>query len=152
MSSAAQLVQNAVEAARKAVQFDQSEKYEPAIYFYETATRLLDQAASLSSPERSPSLKEKSEEYKRRAEELQEMKLPKNTLVQNDDENTLKIKRGYFLLQQAIDEDESGDREDAIELYTKAIEYITQNPTLMQSDLKDLALSALERAENLKGE
>ncbi|XP_044759511.1 calpain-7-like [Coccinella septempunctata] len=150
MSSSAELVQNAVEAARKAVEFDQNNQHEPAVYFYETAARLLDQAASLSSPEKTASLSEKSSEYKRRAEELHETKINKNTLIQNDDENKLKVKRGYFLIQQAIDEDESGDRQDAIELYTKAIEYITQNPTLMQGDLKDLALRALERAENLK--
>lgn len=151
MSSVSELVQNAVEAARKAVQFDQNNQYSPAIYFYETAAKLLNQAAAVSSPEKSVSLTQKSSEYKYRAEELRETKTAKNTIIQNEDEEKLKVKRGYFLLQQAIDEDESGDTEDAIELYTKAIEYITQNPSLLQGDLKDLALRALERAEKLKG-
>ncbi|KAK9883715.1 hypothetical protein WA026_001902 [Henosepilachna vigintioctopunctata] len=151
MASVEQLIQNAAEAAKKAVHFDQNSQYEPSVYFYETAAKLLHQAASLSSPEKNCALEEKSTEYFHRAEELSHLKLAASSLLQNEDEGKLKMKRGYFLIQQAVDEDEKGDKEDAIELYAKAIEYITQNTDLMQTDLKVLALRALERAESLKG-
>lgn len=66
-------------------------------------------------------------------------------------EKTLIIKQCYFLLQQAIDEDEQGDKDDAIELYAKAVEYVTKYPELMQGELRRIALQALDRAETLKG-
>lgn len=54
-------------------------------------------------------------------------------------------------MQQAIEEDEHGDKMDAIELYAKAVEYATSYPDILQGELKTLALQALERAETLKG-
>lgn len=54
-------------------------------------------------------------------------------------------------MQQAIDEDEQGDKDDAIDLYAKAVEYVTKYPELMQGELRRIALQALDRAETLKG-
>lgn len=55
------------------------------------------------------------------------------------------------MLQQAIEEDEQGDKDDAIQLYAKAVEYVTKYPELMQGELRRIALQALDRAETLKG-
>lgn len=54
-------------------------------------------------------------------------------------------------MQQAIEEDEQGDKDDAIQLYAKAVEYVTKYPELMQGELRSIALQALDRAETLKG-
>ncbi|KAJ8965118.1 hypothetical protein NQ314_004343 [Rhamnusium bicolor] len=149
MSSPTDLLGNAVEAAKKAVQFDQEGETNISAYYYEAAARLLEQAAIVSSPESIEPLKEKADEYKNRANELK-TKTPEESKIVESDGNRSKLKQCYFLLQQAIDEDEQGEREDAVELYTKAIEYITQFPDLMQGELKALTLRALDRAEELK--
>ncbi|XP_018570813.1 calpain-7-like [Anoplophora glabripennis] len=150
MSNPGQLLDNAVEAAKKAVQYDEQGEPKISAYYYEAAARLLEQAAITVGPERGDSFREKAHEYKNRASELMNKSPVESKIVENDTSNT-KLKQCYFLLQQAIDEDEQGDKEDAVELYTKAIEYITQFPDLMQGDLKTLTLQALDRAEQLKG-
>ncbi|KAJ8974019.1 hypothetical protein NQ317_006489 [Molorchus minor] len=130
MSSPTELLDNAVEAAKKAVQFDQECQLNIAAYYYEAAARLLEQAA-ISDPDRAETLNGKATEYKNRANELQN-KTPQENKI-------------------AIDEDEQGDKADAVKLYTQAIEYITQYPDLMQGELKTFILRALDRAEELKG-
>lgn len=150
MSNIGQLIDNAVEAAKKAVQYDEQGESKISAYYYEAAARLLEQAAMATGPEKGDSLKEKAQEYKNRSTELTN-KSPVESKIVEGDTNKTRLKRCYFLLQQAIDEDELGDKEDAVELYAKAIEYITQFPDLMQGDLKTLTLQALDRAEELKG-
>lgn len=151
MSSSDILLDNAIEAAKKAVQFDQQGEPNISAYYYESASHLLHQVLSLiEDPNKSESLKEKAIQYKSRADELQN-KVPLESKIIDEDTNTSRLKQCHFLLNQAIDEDEAGDKEDAIELYAKAIEYITQFPDLMQGDLKSLTLQALDRAEELKG-
>ncbi|KAJ8943274.1 hypothetical protein NQ318_017292 [Aromia moschata] len=115
------------------VQFDQDGETNIAAYYYEAAkcASLLEQAALVYDPGKTDSLREKATEYKNRAHDLQK-KVPEENKIVESDSNKAKLKRCYFLLQQAIDEDEQGDKQDAIELYTQAIEYITQYPDLMQ--------------------
>ncbi|RZC40647.1 Peptidase C2 and/or MIT domain containing protein, partial [Asbolus verrucosus] len=150
MSSPGHLLEDAVEAAKKAVQFDQQGEIEPSIYYYEAAAALLGRATALVDPDKAASFDEKAAEYKNRAEELKNSR-NKETKIIEEDVNKQRVQKCYFLLQQAIEEDEAGDKEDAIELYAKAIEFITQFPDLMQGELKQLALQALDRAEALKG-
>ncbi|EFA09011.1 calpain-7 [Tribolium castaneum] len=143
------LIEDAVEAAKKAVQFDQEGKTEASIYYYEAASALLERAATSLDSDKAKSFKTKSNEYKNRALELQNARNTDHKV--ESDTNKQQLQKGYFLLQEAIEEDESGDKSDAIELYAQAIEFITKNPDLMQGELKQLALQALERAEALKG-
>ncbi|XP_044253389.1 calpain-7-like [Tribolium madens] len=150
MSSPGTVIEDAVEAAKKAVQFDQEGKIEASIYYYEAASALLERATTLVKEDKAKSFKIKSNEYKNRALELQNSQNKESKIIKGD-VNKQQLQKGYFLLQEAIEEDESGDKDDAIELYAKAIEFITQNPDLMQGELKQLALQALERAEALKG-
>lgn len=149
MSNKKQLLDSAVEAAKKAIQYDEAHQIEPSIYFYEAAAKLLEQ--TITEDESSPdNVKEKIAEYKKRAEELKSSRDVENKLI-DEDEDKKRVKQCYFLLQQAIQEDESGDKEEAIELYAQAVEYITQYPNLMKGELKQLIMQGLERAETLKG-
>ncbi|CAH0563722.1 unnamed protein product [Brassicogethes aeneus] len=143
------VLDHAVEAAKKAVQFDFEGLQEPSAYYYEAAAKFLNEAASNTEPENAESLKAKAEEYKKRAVSLRES-LKKEADIRNDDSVQQK-KQCYFLLEQAIDTDEGGDKEDAIEMYAQAVEYISQFPDLMQGELKGFVMQALERAEELKG-
>lgn len=56
------------------------------------------------------------------------------------------------ILQQALDADENGDKDNAVELYTKAVETILKisDPTLRER-LNKYAVQALDRAEELRG-
>ncbi|KAG5896976.1 hypothetical protein JTB14_018491 [Gonioctena quinquepunctata] len=150
MASPGEMLDNAVEAAKKAVQFDQAGENNISAYYYEAAARILEQAALLTDPEKIDSLREKAKQYRSRAQELR-IKTPQETKIVESDSKKTSLKQCYFLLQQAIEEDEQGDQEDAIELYAKAVEYITQFPEFMQGELKALTLQALDRAEKLKG-
>ncbi|CAG9835920.1 unnamed protein product [Diabrotica balteata] len=153
MDNSDALLDNAIEAAKKAVQFDQEGEQRIASYYYEAAARFLGQlVVSIASddPEKAQSLQEKSNQYKSRANELRN-NVPQEHKTIDEDGSKSRLKECYFLLNQAIDEDEGGDKEDAVELYAKAIEYITQYPDLMQGELKALIMQALERAEELKG-
>uniref|UniRef100_A0A8C9F9T4 Calpain 7 n=1 Tax=Pavo cristatus TaxID=9049 RepID=A0A8C9F9T4_PAVCR len=67
----------------------------------------------------------------------------------------LDLERAHFLVTQAFDEDDKGSAEEAIELYTEAVELCLKTATEtseagLQSKLKQLARQALDRAEALK--
>lgn len=150
MSSPTQFIEDAVAAARRAVQFDSDGQYEPAAYFYQVAAKLLERAVPLSDPEKAEALHKKALEYNSRSKELDELRNAKNE-VQAEDVTKQRLRRCHFLLQQALDADSAGLKDTAVDLYTKAIEYVTQHPELMQGELRELVLQALERAEDIKG-
>lgn len=56
------------------------------------------------------------------------------------------------ILKEALDADESGDKEKAVEFYTKAVETILKisDPALRER-LNKYAVQALDRAEELRG-
>lgn len=56
------------------------------------------------------------------------------------------------ILRQALDADEKGDKDVAVELYTKAVETILKigDPALRER-LNKYAVQALDRAEELRG-
>lgn len=150
MSSPTQFIEDAVAAARRAVQFDSEGQHEPAAYFYQVAAKLLERAVALSEPEKAETLHKKALEYNSRGKELDDLRNDeKEPLV--EDETKQRLRRCHFLLQQALDVDSAGLKETAVNLYTKAIEYVTQYPELMQGELRELVMQALERAEELKG-
>nr|CAH7759709.1 unnamed protein product [Callosobruchus chinensis] len=152
MSGQDTVLDHAIEAAKKAVQFDQQGESTIAAYYYEAAVRLLNQAATDLPPDQAESLKEKAVDYSNRAGELKN-KTPEPKIEEDSakTESKTRLKQCHFLLQQAIEEDEQGDKDEAIELYAQAVEYCTQYPDLMQGELKTLILQALDRAEELKG-
>jgi calpain-7 len=149
-SSPIQFIEDAIEAARRAVQFDSEGQLEPAIYFYKVASKLLINAAGVSEPDKAESLRHKSLEYSNRSVTLENIKNKQYNPIA-EDVHKQRLRRCHFLFQQALDADSEGLKDTAVELYTQAIEYVTHYPELMQGDLKDVALQALDRAEELKG-
>ncbi|XP_061050676.1 calpain-7 isoform X2 [Eubalaena glacialis] len=150
MDSAA-LERDAVQFARLAVQRDHQGRYSEAVFYYKEAAQALIYAEMAgSSLER---IQEKINEYLERVQAL-------HSAVQSKSADPLKSKhqldleRAHFLVTQAFDEDEKGNVEDAIELYTEAVDlclktsYETADKTL-QNKLKQLARQALDRAEAL---
>ncbi|XP_062847345.1 calpain-7 [Trichomycterus rosablanca] len=149
-SSALEL--DAVKFAKSAVLNDQKGKYNEAIFFYKEAAQALIYAGMAGS--KLENVQEKANEYLERVQTLL-------NAVQAQSSDPLKTKhqldleRAYFLVTQAFDEDEKGNSDEAIELYTQAVELCirasneTTDQTL-QVKLKQLARQALDRAEGLK--
>ncbi|XP_065799250.1 calpain-7 isoform X2 [Muntiacus reevesi] len=150
MDSAA-LERDAVQFARLAVQRDQEGRYAEAVFYYKEAAQALIYAEMAGSS--LEHIQEKINEYLERVQAL-------HSAVQSKSADPLKSKhqldleRAHFLVTQAFDEDEKGNVEDAIELYTEAVDlclktsYETADKTL-QNKLKQLARQALDRAEAL---
>ncbi|NWY41868.1 CAN7 protein, partial [Sylvia borin] len=99
-------------------------------------------------------IQEKINEYLERVQAL-------HSAVQSQKTDPLKSKqqldleRAHFLVTQAFDEDDKGNAEEAIELYTEAVELCLKTATEtseagLQAKLKQLARQALDRAEALK--
>lgn len=150
MSHPLQLIEDAVEAARRAVQFDSNGQQDPAIYFYNIAAKNLHHAAQISEPDKAQSLSKKALEYAARAAALTNAKNSQTPVIQ-EDVHKQRMRRCHFLLEQALDADAAGLKDDAIQLYANAIEYVTHNSELLQGELKELIIRGLERAEELKG-
>ncbi|KAM9089118.1 calpain-7 isoform 2-T2 [Megaptera novaeangliae] len=150
MDSAA-LERDAVQFARLAVQCDHEGRYSEAVFYYKEAAQALIYAEMAGSS--LEHIQEKINEYLERVQAL-------HSAVQSKSADPLKSKhqldleRAHFLVTQAFDEDEKGNVEDAIELYTEAVDlclktsYETADKTL-QNKLKQLARQALDRAEAL---
>lgn len=148
---AAALERDAVQFARLAVQRDHEGRYSEAVFYYKEAAQALIYAEMAGSS--LEHIQEKINEYLERVQAL-------HSAVQSKSADPLKSKhqldleRAHFLVTQAFDEDEKGNVEDAIELYTEAVDlclktsYETADKTL-QNKLKQLARQALDRAEAL---
>ncbi|XP_064346910.1 calpain-7 isoform X2 [Camelus dromedarius] len=145
------LERDAVQFARLAVQRDHEGRYPEAVFYYKEAAQALIYAEMAGSG--LEHIQEKINEYLERVQAL-------HSAVQSKSADPLKSKhqldleRAHFLVTQAFDEDEKGNVEDAIELYTEAVDlclktsYETADKTL-QNKLKQLARQALDRAEAL---
>ncbi|KAF3827125.1 hypothetical protein GH733_002611 [Mirounga leonina] len=140
------LERDAVQFARLAVQRDQEGRYSEAVFYYKEAAQALIYAEMAGSG--LEHIQEKINEYLERVQAL-------HSAVQSKSAGPLKSKhqldleRAHFLVTQAFDEDEKGNVEDAIELYTEAVDlclktsYETADKTL-QNKLKQLARQALD--------
>ncbi|KAK1173538.1 calpain-7 isoform X1 [Acipenser oxyrinchus oxyrinchus] len=143
---------DAVKFAKSAVFNDQNGKYNEAVFYYKEAAQALIYARMAGS--KLENIQDKISEYLDRVEAL-------HTAVQAQSIDPLKSKhqldleRAYFLVTQAFEDDENGNVEEAVELYTQAVELCieTANETsdqTLQLKLKQLARQALDRAEGLK--
>uniref|UniRef100_A0A3Q3B108 Calpain 7 n=1 Tax=Kryptolebias marmoratus TaxID=37003 RepID=A0A3Q3B108_KRYMA len=143
---------DAVKFAKTAVTYDQKAKYNEAVFYYKEAAQALIYAGMAGS--KLDGLQDKVNEYLDRVQAL-------HNAVQSQKYDPLKsrqqvdLERAHFLVTQAFDEDEKGNDDEAIELYTQAVELCikTSNETsdqALQTKLKQLARQALDRAEGLK--
>uniref|UniRef100_K7E8B2 Calpain 7 n=1 Tax=Ornithorhynchus anatinus TaxID=9258 RepID=K7E8B2_ORNAN len=149
---AAALERDAVQFAQLAVQRDQGGRYQEAVFYYKEAAQALIYAGMAGSS--LENIQDKINEYLERVQALY-------SAVQSQNSDPLKSKqqmdleRAHFLVTQAFDEDDKGNAEEAIELYTEAVDLClkTSNETsdqALQTKLKQLARQALDRAEALK--
>ncbi|RWS05561.1 Calpain-7-like protein [Dinothrombium tinctorium] len=151
-----QLERSAIELANLGIHFDANKQWEPALFYYKECTSLL--LTALEKGSQMPNIEQKVEQYLKRAKNIDRMlKQQKEDITpvhKNDEESDLR--RAEFLLYDALDEDECGNKENAIELYSQAVELCLK----AKNDVKDenikkklstLAEEALNRAEKLKG-
>ncbi|XP_037701077.1 calpain-7 isoform X3 [Choloepus didactylus] len=145
------LERDAVQFARLAVQRDHEGRYSEAVFYYKEAAQALIYAEMAGSS--LEHIQEKINEYLERVQALHSAVQSKNVDPLKS-KHQLDLERAHFLVTQAFDEDEKENVEDAIELYTEAVDlclktsYETADKTL-QNKLKQLARQALDRAEAL---
>lgn len=149
----AQFERDAVEFASRAVQFDKEGSAGPASFYYREAAQAL-QSALLSGSQLA-GIAEKASEYLDRAEELWKQASSNTHQQVSSSVQQLELDRAKFLLGQALDEDEANNWQDALELYTHAIELCLQARSAtedksLQEKLATIATRGLERAECLK--
>ncbi|XP_068424931.1 calpain-7 [Clinocottus analis] len=143
---------DAVKFAKTAVTHDQSGKYHEAVFYYKEAAQALIYAGMAGS--KLEGIQDKVNEYLDRVQAL-------HNAVKAQQSDPLKsrqhvdLERAHFLVTQAFQEDEKGNADEAVELYTQAVELCidTSNETsdpALQTKLKQLARQALDRAEGLK--
>ncbi|XP_031217634.1 calpain-7 [Mastomys coucha] len=148
---ASALERDAVQFARLAVQRDHEGRYSEAVFYYKEAAQALIYAEMAgSSLER---IQEKINEYLERVQALHSAVQSKSTDPLKS-KHQLDLERAHFLVTQAFDEDEKGNVEDAIELYTEAVDLCLKTSSetadkTLQNKLKQLARQALDRAEAL---
>ncbi|XP_040819030.1 calpain-7 isoform X5 [Ochotona curzoniae] len=148
---AAALERDAVQFARRAVRSDHEGRYSEAVFYYKEAAQALIYAEMAGSS--LEHIQDKINEYLARVEALHSAVQSKNADPLKS-KHQLDLERAHFLVTQAFDEDEQGHVEDAIQLYTEAVDlclktsYETADKTL-QNKLKQLARQALDRAEAL---
>ncbi|XP_023289870.1 calpain-7 isoform X2 [Orussus abietinus] len=144
-----QNLEDALNAARRAVQFDSNRQYKQALYYYEIAAKFLSKM-----PVESP-FALKADEYKNRIEALQHLLTEEEAKKSNDDpQNQSELQKCKFLFNQALDADEAGLKDIAVKLYTNVAE-IGLGAQIIDTEMKTkvthLVRLALDRAESLKG-
>lgn len=143
--------------AYQAVIFDNAQNFRIAVFYYTEAAQTLLAAANAGCS--NPNLVERATQYMLRAEQLKESIAGQNGqttsphIVKSQQQTDLD--RAHFLLTEALDEDEKGDIDDAIDLYTQAVELcIKIRDSTEDSGLKakvtKMATQALDRGEQLK--
>lgn len=140
---------DALNAARKAVLSDSKHNYQQALYYYDLATK------RLATIPLDPTLSSKLTEYLQRISTLKKLLSDQETKLQsNEPSNQTDLQRCNFLFNQALDADEANCKDIAIKLYSDAVELglnaSTSDPVIKKK-ISKLAHLALDRAEALKG-
>ncbi|KAK0174924.1 hypothetical protein PV327_010631 [Microctonus hyperodae] len=140
-------LEDAKNAARKAVYYDGEGKYKKALCWYDITARCL----SKLSPNEGFMLK--ANEYKERSETLQKLFDDHDPRIFDADKSLEKVK---FLIEQALDADEEGWKNIAVMLYADAAQLgLDSKKRITNTDinekLADLSQRAITRAEELEG-
>uniref|UniRef100_A0A3Q4H6J6 Calpain 7 n=1 Tax=Neolamprologus brichardi TaxID=32507 RepID=A0A3Q4H6J6_NEOBR len=144
MDSAA-LELDAVTFAKTAVTCDQNGKYNEAVFYYKEAAQALIYAGMAGS--KLEGIQEKVNEYLDRVQALHNAAQKSDPLKSR---HQVDLERAHFLVTQAFEEDEKGNDDEAIELYTQAVELCIKTSSetseqVLQNKLKQLARQALDR-------
>ncbi|XP_065200256.1 calpain-7-like [Planococcus citri] len=153
--------EDAIKASTRAVECDTKGEYRLAVYYYKQAMKLLELAYK-EEPDHPDAVTwcKKTHEYADRSHFLQyqiDSEIIKRSKSVEESKNLIQLKQCHFLLKQALDADESGLKESALELYTRAVDLAIStkkeiDDQEMVTKLKKIACQALERAEQLKEE
>ncbi|KAG6797685.1 calpain-7 [Apis mellifera caucasica] len=141
-------LEDAQNAAKKAVQFDAKNQYKQALYYYNMAVKYLSELQDSMYVQ-------KLSEYRERISTIESLineEEQKHHKAQSIDQS--KLQKFKFLMNQAQDADEAGLKNIAVKLYTDAAE-LGLNMKIIDAEAKikltDLIKLALDRAESLKG-
>ncbi|XP_042232051.1 calpain-7-like isoform X2 [Homarus americanus] len=153
MSSAEECINHAAEVARQATHFDTTGSHQAAIYMYRQAATYLDRATTLGMC--SPAISDRIQQYKNRASTLEQNETQAQSAQVTKEGGQSELSRANFLLLEALDEDEAGNAEEAIELYSNAVQLCLEacknaSNAKITDKLRKLAEQALTRAEVLK--
>ena len=145
------LEQDSLKFAGSAVECDQRGHIAEAIFYYKVAVEALVNAASAGSK---LNCFEKANEYQHRIEQLNKLQTQKTQPVKTKAfENA---ERAKIILLDALNEDEQGNEEEAIDLYLQAADLCiksrsaTDISNTLRKQLESMAKQSLDRAENLK--
>ncbi|CAG7822210.1 unnamed protein product [Allacma fusca] len=175
------LLRDAGQLALRAIQVDQKEEnYKVALYFYFEAINILERAHFIledqirnrdgiysdeviaSNRKKLDVIENKIEEYRARTNVLEKAILAKelnegSNSTPKKSEQEMQAERAYFLVDQALQKDVLGQNQEAIDLYTQAVELCLTAKSKSVIDEKQaakifaIAKQALDRAEVLKG-
>ncbi|KAK8750520.1 hypothetical protein OTU49_014879 [Cherax quadricarinatus] len=155
MSSPEECVNCAAEVARQATHFDTIGSHQAAIYMYRQAAEYLNRATTLGLC--NPAILDRIAQYKNRATALEHNETQAHSVQITKEGGQSELSRANFLLLEALDEDEAGNAEEAIELYSNAVQLCLEacnnaSNARITDKLRKLAEQALTRAEVLKSQ
>ncbi|XP_033104108.1 calpain-7-like [Anneissia japonica] len=150
------LLRDALDFANKATYYDSIRQSKTAIFYYVEAIQAMFNAV-LANPELD--IAKKYSMYVKRVEELKKMvssSSSQGVAKQKSKEDTA-MEKANFLIRQAFDEDDEGNKEEAAAMYMEAAEICidarkTTKDRQLKEKLEKLATQALDRAESLKKE
>ncbi|KAF0307862.1 Calpain-7 [Amphibalanus amphitrite] len=144
-----QLFERAAELASRAVAFDRSGHQEAAVYHYVQAAGALLEARKTGAT--IAHLEKRANDYLSRAEQLSEKAAKAVPLHAPAADGRAEMERVFFLMSQALDEDEAGNAREALQLYGQAVELCLEaNKKFPSPRFTEAAEQALGRAERLK--
>lgn len=151
------LLEQAANLAGQATAFDSGNSLPAAIYFYQQAVLLLQQAKNNGF--QGAAIEEKILQYSQRADQLEQNhqssaagNSPTASCIVGESE----LSRASFLLRAGLDQDDEGNTDEAVSLYTDAVALCIKasretQDSAVRDKLRHLADQALSRAEVLKG-
>ncbi|CAG0915683.1 unnamed protein product [Notodromas monacha] len=155
--SGAMSLEDAADYAFAAVKFDETGNFDAAIFYYRAAAETLDTFGK-DGGVLSAEWEQKRSSYVDRLNLLLHSRDERNVSGDNvaKAQKSGPSSRAKFLLSQALDADEAGAVDTALELYTDAVQQCIEakkqcSDQSQANELQKLALQALERAEVLKG-
>jgi calpain-7 len=163
-----EMFQQAQNFAKKAIEHDNKKEIEPAVFYYIEATQALISYKQLINEKNqknaNTSLDSTINQYLSRAELLKNIirqQNPKSDDVKNAFEKDLE--KVFYILSEALDEDTNSNLDEALELYTSAIEFFIKikkqkdtTTTITTKQLEKFKIlernipNALQRAEEIK--
>ena len=139
--------------AHRGVEKEKSRQLEHAAYYYTETARLLRLAITLGADQ--PGLSEKAGSYEERATSLTASGVGQEAT--KHEPGIRELGRAYNLLSEALELDEAGVIEDALDQYKLAVEVCLNTKKIVNNEdlkgkLSNIAIQALERAECLQSQ